>query len=456
MMAFALAIALLASIAAGFFMIRGKHPQLILTISGLTMLGASLLLGGETPANESTGLPFFDLFRAITESLASKLSGIGAMIMVIAGFVSYMDYMGATSALVRIGTKPISFLQRWPYLAAVAVIPLGQMLSLCVPSAAGLGLLMIATVHPLLLRIGVSKITSVSIIVLCTCFDMGPASANTARAAQLLEIDNVHYFIGSQLPLAATLTIALMIIVYFQSKYLDSKIQYTPPADTQRSEASESSSSDVYAILPVLPLILLMTFNTFFQNGPHPIVLDTTTAMLISLFASMALHAIIARNLKELETGIIACWNGMGRAFSTIITLIIAADIFASGLIALGLIDGLLLLSNSMGWGTIGILILFIALIFFASILMGSGNASFFAFGPLIPNLANTLGIPGIKLLLPMQLASSMGRAVSPIAGVVIATSGIADVNPMDVAKRNFPPMVILSILMVLIQLFYA
>jgi DcuC family C4-dicarboxylate transporter len=199
-----------------------------------------------------------------------------------------------------------------------------------------------------------------------------------------------------------------------------------------------------------------MTFNTFFQNGPHPIVLDTTTAMLISLFASMALHAIIARNLKELETGIIACWNGMGRAFSTIITLIIAADIFASGLIALGLIDGLLLLSNSMGWGAIGILILFIALIFFASILMGSGNASFFAFGPLIPNLANTLGIPGIKLLLPMQLASSMGRAVSPIAGVVIATSGIADVNPMDVAKRNFPPMIILSILMVLIQLFYA
>jgi ribose/xylose/arabinose/galactoside ABC-type transport system permease subunit len=44
MMAFALALALLASIAAGFFMIRGKHPQLILTISGLTMLGASMLL----------------------------------------------------------------------------------------------------------------------------------------------------------------------------------------------------------------------------------------------------------------------------------------------------------------------------------------------------------------------------------------------------------------------------
>jgi DcuC family C4-dicarboxylate transporter len=102
----------------------------------------------------------------------------------------------------------------------------------------------------------------------------------------------------------------------------------------------------------------------------------------------------------------------------------------------------------------IGILILFIALIFFASILMGSGNASFFAFGPLIPDLASTLGIPGIKLLLPMQLASSMGRAASPIAGVVIATAGIAGVEPMQVARRNFLPMALLAFLMVLIQLF--
>jgi C4-dicarboxylate transporter, DcuC family len=183
-------------------------------------------------------------------------------------------------------------------------------------------------------------------------------------------------------------------------------------------------------------------------------VLDTTTAMLISLFVSMAFHILVARNVRELESGIIACWNGMGRAFSTIITLIVAADIFASGLIALGLIDGLLVLSNAMGWGAIGILTLFIWLIFFASILMGSGNASFFAFGPLIPDLARTLGIPGIKFLLPMQLASSMGRAASPIAGVVIATAGIAGVNPMHVARRNLLPMMLLSVLMVLIQQF--
>jgi DcuC family C4-dicarboxylate transporter len=83
---------------------------------------------------------------------------------------------------------------------------------------------------------------------------------------------------------------------------------------------------------------------------------------------------------------------------------------------------------------------------------MGSGNASFFAFGPLIPNIASSLGIPGIRLLLPMQLASSMGRAASPIAGVVIATAGIAGVSPMAVARRNALPMAVALVLMVLFE----
>jgi DcuC family C4-dicarboxylate transporter len=64
------------------------------------------------------------------------------------------------------------------------------------------------------------------------------------------------------------------------------------------------------------------------------------------------------------------------------------------------------------------------------------------------------MSIPGIRLLLPMQLASSMGRAASPISGVIIATSGIAGVNPLDVARRNALPMAIALALMVITESF--
>ncbi|MGL5562919.1 MAG: hypothetical protein ACRDCN_09905 [Tannerellaceae bacterium] len=41
-----------------------------------------------------------------------------------------------------------------------------------------------------------------------------------------------------------------------------------------------------------------------------------------------------------------------------------------------------------------------------------------------------------------MQLAASTGRALSPIAGLIIATSAIAKISPFEVVKRNVIPLV--------------
>jgi len=444
-----LPVAGLATFAAGHALAKGRHPQAVLLLAGLLMLSVAWALGEPAAARPSSGFKGFDLFSLIAQSLRSKAGGIGVMIMAIAGFVAYMEHMGATEALVHAAMRPITILRKVPHLAGVLVLPLGQLLSLCVPSAAGLGLLMIASVHPILLRIGLSPLTSVSIITLCTCFDMGPASANTARASELLGMDNVTYFLAHQLPFAGSFTLVIMAVVYLQIR------RDAPKASSSSSAASAEPKPNIprpFAFLPVLPLVLLMTFSSFFQTGDNPIILDTSTAMLISLGVAMGVHRIAGAKGASLETGLKRCWQGMGRAFSQVVTLIVAADIFAKGLIQLGLIDGLLAFADSLGGGALAVLVLFVGLIFVASILMGSGNASFFAFGPLIPKIATSLGVPGIHLLLPMQLASSMGRAASPIAGVVIATSGIAGVKPMDVARRNALPMAVTLLLMVIYE----
>jgi DcuC family C4-dicarboxylate transporter len=447
-LAIGLPLAALSTFAAGYALVKGRQPQWILLSTGLAMLFVAWILGN--PAEASTGWQGFDLFDLITLSLKSKAGGIGVMIMVIAGFVAYMEHMGATETLVRLAIRPIQVLRRTPNLAAILVLPLGQLLSLCVPSAAGLGLLMIASVHPILLRIGLTPVASVSIITLCTCFDMGPASANTARASELLGMDNVTYFLEHQLLLAGSFTLVIMAIVYIQLRF---KPGVAIGEGVNEPDPDGKMSPAHFAILPVLPLILLTIFSEFFQTGPHPILLDTSTAMLISLAIAMLVHRLSGARGLEIEAGLKLCWDGMGRALASIVTLIVSADIFAKGLIHLGLIEGLLALGDGLGWGALAILFLFVGLIFLASILMGSGNASFFAFGPLIPGIAKSLGVPGIKMLLPMQLASSMGRAASPIAGVVIATSGIAGVDPMQVAKRNALPMGVALTLMILTEI---
>ena len=84
----------------------------------------------------------------------------------------------------------------------------------------------------------------------------------------------------------------------------------------------------------------------------------------------------------------------------------------------------------------------FALIIFSAAMLMGSGNAAFFSFGPLLPGIAAKLGMPAYSLVLPLQLSASMGRAASPIAGIIVAIAGVAGVSPLELARRNTLPLI--------------
>jgi len=200
----------------------------------------------------------------------------------------------------------------------------------------------------------------------------------------------------------------------------------------------------------LLPIILLLIFSELVSFFPEPIQLDTTTAMFISLFVALIFEFIRKRNLKDVFDSLKIYWNGMGNIFKTVVTLIIAADIFASGLISLGFIENLIELSQGIGFGAVGIGIVMTILIFLAAMLTGSGNAAFFAFGPLVPNIATKLGVTSTSMILPMQFSASMGRTVSPISGVLIAVSEIAGVSAVQLVKRNFIPLCISLITMLI------
>ncbi len=83
-----------------------------------------------------------------------------------------------------------------------------------------------------------------------------------------------------------------------------------------------------------------------------------------------------------------------------------------------------------------------VGLITFAAVIMGSGNASFMSFASLAPDVAAKIGIPAVHMLLPMQVASSIGRSFSPIAAVVIACANIASISPFAIVRRSSVPMI--------------
>lgn len=429
---------------------RKLNPQGLLMLSGLCMLTAAYFMQVHPmTSGKATGIVAFDIVKTVEETFLSNLTRAGLMIMTIGGYVAFMNQIKATSALVYISMKPLRLFRNYPYLAATIVIPIGQLLFITTPSAAGLGLLLVASVYPVLVSIGVSQLTALSVIAAATLFDQGPGSANTAMAAGLIGQSNVEYFITHQLPLVIPTSLVVMILFYFNNRYFDKKDekkQQSVASPTSRDIAVLSIEKPdvplVFALLPILPLTLLIVFSPFVGLFQPTVTLGTTTAMLFSLFCSLVFVWLHTRSLRATFDAFTGFWKGMGNVFTSVVTLIVASEVFSKGLIHLGFIDFLVGYSSHIGLSGWIIAAVFALIIFGAAMLMGSGNAAFFSFGPLLPGIATQVGLPVFILVLPLQLAASMGRAASPIAGVIVAIAGVAGVSSVELARRNTFPLV--------------
>ena len=275
-----------------YWLIKKYNPQGVLLTTGILMFIVAALIGIPNTAVESgTGSVFFDIFKTVSETFSANMLRGGLMIVTIGGYIAYMKSIKASDALVHITMQPLSLLRKYPYLAACCIIPIGQILFICIPSATGLGLLLAASIYPVLLRLGVSKLTAISVISACTVFDIGPGSANTMRAAELAEMNNLRYFLEFQLPVVVPMTIIMTVAYYFSSRYFDRKDKRKnadPDAvpeggKTDASAVAENTKPDVpgiYAIFPLLPLILLILFSNYI-NIFGAIELDITTAIIV-------------------------------------------------------------------------------------------------------------------------------------------------------------------------------
>ncbi len=130
--------------------------------------------------------------------------------------------------------------------------------------------------------------------------------------------------------------------------------------------------------------------------------------------------------------------EGMGNVFSSVV-----------GLTTIGFIDMLLGSAANLGLGYFAMVVMLVAIIVLVTMLSGSGNASFFSFSNLAPEVAAQVGTTAANVAMPMQLAAGLMRSASRVAGVVIACAGVANVPPIELAKRTMIPMLggLLSVL---------
>lgn len=360
------------------------------------------------------------------------------MIMTVGGFAKYMDYIGASRSLVHLASKPLSLI-RSPYLLLAVSYIIGQLLNIVIPSAAGLCVLLMATMYPVLVSLGVSRLSAAAVVATTPCLDLGPASGTAVFAAKTADLDVADYFVGEQIPIAVVTMAAISISHYFIQRYFDRKegveAKVLQVAPVQEGEQLPPS---IYALLPMVPIILVLMFSKLCITS---IKMPVVTAMIISVFLAMLMELIRTRHPKEVCKSIQVFFDGMGHLFATVITLIVAGETFAFGLTKIGAIDLIIQGAQSSGFGAVGVTLIMTIIVAVAAIIMGSGNAPFYSFGALVPDIAKGLSMLPATMITPMQMASSIARSASPITAAVVAVAGVADVSPVDIVKRTAIPM---------------
>ncbi len=437
----ALLIAFFVTATVGYMVFKNYKAQAVLFLGGIVLMAAAILLGSADilPGTKSTGFKWFDIFEFIRNTFSSTTAGLGLMIMAVAGFARYMDEIGASRALVRIAVKPLGKLHS-PYLVMSATYVLGQFLALFIPSASGLGVLLMVTVFPILISLGVSRLSAVAVIGTTQSLDIGPASGNSVLSAKNSGMDITTYFVDHQIPVALCIVATVAVLHFVVQRWFDQRAGHV--VEKTDLIAVDDKKNDtvplIYALLPIIPMVLILTFS---KMAVASIKMDVITAMLISIMIGMVFEYVRHRDAKKVMSSIQVFFDGMGVQFATVITLIVAGQMFAEGLIKIGAISSMIQSAQSLGLGATAMIFVMTAIIAVSAVIMGSGNAPFFAFAALVPTVASQMSINAVQMLLPMQFAASIARSVSPITAVIVAVSGIAKVSPFDVVKRTAIPM---------------
>ena len=136
-----------------------------------------------------------------------------------------------------------------------------------------------------------------------------------------------------------------------------------------------------------------------------------------------------------------------------IVVMIVAADIFAQGLLKMGVIDTLVSLAQSVRIGRTGITVMLSALTMFSTLITGSSTATFAAYGQIVPDVAFQFGADPLQLMLTVQLLTGIARAITPISIVMIAVAESVDEQPFKLVRFHFVPICLIALLTLLFLL---
>ncbi|HIS48480.1 MAG TPA: C4-dicarboxylate transporter DcuC [Candidatus Scybalocola faecigallinarum] len=448
-------IALLAVVVVVVMLIKKMDIKISLFLMGIVLMFVAMAAGkGIAIADfQSTGVFWLDPLKAIADQFKSTISAAGFIILILGGYSSYMSHIKANDVTVRSLIKPIAKIKS-VYILVPIVFLIGNLLSLVVPSASNLAIILLATLYPIMVRVGMSPLTAGAVI--ATTATVMPTPLGSDNVAIAAELANTAEFAGLTASdyvfryhaIVSIPTLLIMALAhYFWQKHEDKKMLKTAAEKVEVQELEEIKGGalfkTVYTILPLLPIILLIIVFILQSVTGLSISLSVEVAVLFSFVISIVCEMIRSRNIQETLKSTESFFKGMGGAMP-IVALLVAGTIFVVGLQSIGIIDSLQSAMTGMSGSGMGFVLplALVGLTALIVILSGSGTALFFAMVPLMVPLAAAAGISVLAISVPMGLAGNLLRAVSPVSAVVMIVAGSIKKEPLQIVRRTAIPMI--------------
>lgn len=428
----------------GYLIINKHEASLCLIIGGLILLTGAWLLGHPLyEADASTGFGLFDVLMKLKDTIVGQLGGAGLVIMILFGYSAYMSKIGANQMTVDIMVKPLKGIKHKALFVPVVFL-LGNLMSLVVPSASSLAIILMSILYPILVRMGISAMTAAGVIACTATIMPTPLGADNVIAAETLGyglIDYVAYNAKIALPV-----LAIMALAHFLwQNWCDKKEGEAAFVSIDQDKLQVQEKANVptcYALFPLLPLILILGVGiaAMFLDG---IKMDIFVLTFLSFLVVLIVEIIRNKSLKIAEASAKEMFVGMGRGFSQVVMLVVGGSLFTNGIQALGLIDALTASVEGSTSAGLMVMLLFAGATMLFGILAGGGLSMFYAVIALIPGIAAAAGVDGIIVALPMQLIANLARGISPVAAVIMIVAATVGVAPTKVLKRTAIPSLI-------------
>lgn len=425
----------------GILLMKRYQPQPILIGMGILMMYIAYegsWINAILDESQSTGVLVFDAMDIVRITTSENVVSLGLMIMTCAGYAKYMEHIGAGTRLVHTLIKPLYRLNR-PYIVLALMFLLNMGLSICVPNPLSLALLMIVTIYPVLMRLGVSPIGAAAVISTGHLMDVGPGAVSTLLIAKTVNIPVPNYFVGYQLRLYFLVAVVTAVAHFLWQRYRD---RLDGPMNISDCESIPEApiGPKLYMIFPLLPLCFILGFS---QYGLPGVKMNVTLAMMLAFGIALLAELIRHRNLRIVLKSTTVFFEGMGNQFSYAVTLIIGGQVFAQGLVSLGLIDSLVSALQTLSLNSVGLTSVMGGGMLGLSMVTGSNVAPLFTLVPLVPDIVSNLGLDPITTMLGMQNGASLGLFLSPISPVMVGVAGVAHIKSVDLLKRTSIPVLV-------------